>query len=214
MTSAEKHLRLAVLSAIDRAVAKTDKGGSEKTELKAPEETAPEERSSRDTDDLPALLPGQKLGDYQVLSVLGSGGMGEVYAGEQPMIGKKVAIKVLKAEVAADPANVQRMLSEARAVNAIRHRGIVDIFNFGNLPDGRPYLVMEYLEGTPLDVMLKKAGALMPTKCGRSCLRAAARPSNTLLSTPSGLSAVFSGNGVMVPISATRATRSEPCRDR
>ncbi len=143
---------------INSVVVRQSLWGNEKTELRPPSE----EIHSRDTDDLPALLPGQKLGDYQVLAVLGSGGMGEVYSGEQPMIGKKVAIKVLKAEVAADPANVQRMLSEARAVNAIRHRGIVDIFNFGNLPDGRPYLVMEYLEGTPLDVMLKRAGALIP----------------------------------------------------
>lgn len=113
---------------------------------------------------LPALLPGQKLGDYEVSSLLGQGGMGEVYAGEQPMIGKKVAIKVLKSEVAAEPGNVQRMLSEARSVNAIRHRSIVDIFNFGTLPDGRPYLVMEYLEGTALDAMLRKQGALIPAE--------------------------------------------------
>ena len=111
---------------------------------------------------VPALLVGQKLGDYEVGELLGSGGMGEVYAGEQPMIGKKVAIKVLKAEIAAEPGNVQRMLSEARSVNAIRHRSIVDIFNFGTLPDGRPYLVMEYLEGTALDTMLRKQGALVP----------------------------------------------------
>jgi serine/threonine protein kinase len=112
----------------------------------------------------PELLTGQKLGDYQVGALLGQGGMGEVYAGEQPMIGKKVAIKVLKAEVAAEPGNVQRMLSEARSVNAIRHRSIVDIFNFGTLPDGRPYLVMEYLEGTALDAMLRKQGALIPAE--------------------------------------------------
>ncbi len=110
----------------------------------------------------PALQPGQRLGDYVVGALLGSGGMGEVYAGEQPMIGKKVAIKVLKAEVAADPGNVQRMLSEARAVNAIRHRSIVDIFNFGTLPGGRPYLVMEYLEGMALEAMLRKQGTLIP----------------------------------------------------
>ena len=113
---------------------------------------------------MPELLMGQKLGDYEVGALLGQGGMGEVYAGEQPMIGKKVAIKVLKAEVAAEPGNVQRMLSEARSVNAIRHRSIVDIFNFGTLPDGRPYLVMEYLEGTALDAMLRKQGALIPAE--------------------------------------------------
>ncbi len=108
------------------------------------------------------LLPGQQLGDYVIRALLGVGGMGQVYAGEQPMIGKKVAIKVLKSEVAAEPGNVQRMLSEARSVNAIRHRSIVDIFNLGTLPDGRPYLVMEYLDGTALDQILLEQGALMP----------------------------------------------------
>ncbi len=103
-------------------------------------------------------IVGMTLGDYRVGGLLGAGGMGEVYAGEQPMIGKKVAIKVLKRDVAHDPANVKRMLAEARAVNSIRHRSIVDIFNFGTLPDGRPYLVMEYLEGTALDLYLRDVG--------------------------------------------------------
>jgi serine/threonine-protein kinase len=131
----------------------TGKGGSvRKTELELPKQP-------------PAPLKrGQKLGDYEVHELLGQGGMGEVYGGEQPVIGKKVAIKVLKAEIAEQPENVQRMLSEARSVNAIRHRSIVDIFNFGTLPDGRPYLVMEYLEGVPLDAMLRKRGSLTPVE--------------------------------------------------
>ena len=111
-----------------------------------------------------ASISGQKLGDFVVGALIGAGGMGEVYAGEQPMIGKKVAIKVLKAQIAADPENVRRMLSEARSVNAIRHRGIVDIFNFGSLPDGRPYLVMEYLEGASLESILRKRKVLTPVE--------------------------------------------------
>jgi serine/threonine-protein kinase len=103
-----------------------------------------------------------KLGDYDVTELIGSGGMGEVYAGEQKMIGKKVAIKVLKPAIAADKENVDRMLAEARAVNTIRHPNIVDIFNFGTLPDGRPYLVMDWMDGEPLDRMLQRRGALTP----------------------------------------------------
>ncbi len=113
-----------------------------------------------DDDLLP--LTGRHIDGYVFGEVLGAGGMGEVYAAEQPLIGKKVAIKVLKLEIAADKASVKRMLAEARAVNSIRHRGIVDIFNFGTLPDGRPYLVMEYLVGTPLDAMLATRGSLPP----------------------------------------------------
>jgi serine/threonine-protein kinase len=105
-------------------------------------------------------LVGMTLGDYRVTGRLGEGSMGEVFSGEQPLIGKKVAIKVLKVEVAADPSNVARMLEEARTVNAIRHPNIVDIFTFGTLPDGRPYLVMDWLDGEPLDKLLEKRGAL------------------------------------------------------
>src|SRR4051812_28796385 len=72
-------------------------------------------------------ITGMKLGDYDVIDLIGSGGMGEVYSGEQKMIGKKVAIKVLKPAIAADKENVNRMLAEARAVNTIRHPNIVDI---------------------------------------------------------------------------------------
>lgn len=99
-------------------------------------------------------LLGMQLGEYQVREVLGTGGMGVVYGALQPMIGKRVAIKVLQWEVARNPEEVARLLAEARLVNAIRHRGIVDIFNFGQLPDGRHYLVMELLEGEPLDKVI------------------------------------------------------------
>jgi len=105
-------------------------------------------------------MPGQQLGDYVVKQLLGQGGMGLVYAGEQPLIGKRVAIKVLRPQYAKDPKQIERLLAEARAVNAIRHRGIIDIFNFGQLPDGRHYMVMEYLEGRALDAELAERGPL------------------------------------------------------
>lgn len=103
---------------------------------------------------------GQQLGDFIIRERLGQGGMGIVYAGEQPIIGKRVAIKVLRPEIARDPEQIQRLLSEARAVNSIRHRGIIDIFNFGQLADGRHYVVMEYLSGQPLDEIISRRGAL------------------------------------------------------
>ncbi len=123
--------------------------------------SGPRPLSAADTLDGSSVV-GSKLGDYEVQALIGSGGMGEVYAGEQTLIGKKVAIKVLKQAVALDPENVTRMLAEARAVNAIRHPNIVDIFNFGKLPDGRPYLVMDWLDGEPLDKVLQRRGALSP----------------------------------------------------
>ncbi|MBK7859194.1 MAG: serine/threonine protein kinase [Archangiaceae bacterium] len=101
-------------------------------------------------------LVGELLGEYRVLSLLGHGGMGKLYRGVQPVIDKPVAIKVVLKEIASDEVVAQRMLEEARAANAVRHPGIVDIFAFGTLPDGRPYMVMELLEGEALAEVLNR----------------------------------------------------------
>nr|MCU0699278.1 serine/threonine protein kinase [Myxococcaceae bacterium] len=98
---------------------------------------------------------GSEVSGYRVTNRLGVGGMGIVYEGEQPVIGKRVAIKVLRHEVADNPDVVQRLVSEARAVNKVGHRGIIDVFGFGQLPDGRQCIVMEYLDGEPLEAVLR-----------------------------------------------------------
>ncbi|MBN8466397.1 protein kinase [Corallococcus exiguus] len=85
--------------------------------------------------------------------------MGVVYRAAHPLIGKQVAIKVLRAELVS-PEQEQRLLVEARAVNAIQHTGIIDIFGFGSLPDGRPYVIMELLKGQPLSTVLRQQGRL------------------------------------------------------
>ncbi|WP_233583611.1 serine/threonine-protein kinase, partial [Corallococcus sp. CA053C] len=90
-----------------------------------------------------------QLGDFVIEERIGSGGMGVVYRAVHPLIGKQAAIKVLRAELVS-PQLYERLLVEARAVNAIRHPGIIDIFGFGTLPDGRPYVIMELLHGRPL----------------------------------------------------------------
>src|SRR4051794_33840554 len=87
-------------------------------------------------------LLGSKLGEYRVDSVLGEGGMGIVFKGEQLLIKKTVAIKVLKRTLASESSFASRLLDEARAVNAIHHPAIIDAFGFGQTPDGRPYIVM------------------------------------------------------------------------
>jgi len=96
------------------------------------------------------LAPGTELGEYVVGRKLGEGGMGAVYAGEQPTIGKRVAIKVLAAHCAANPELLRRFVEEARAANLIHHPHIIDVFSFGQLPDGRLYFVMEFLDGESL----------------------------------------------------------------
>jgi serine/threonine-protein kinase len=107
-------------------------------------------------------LAGTRIGEYELLREIGVGGMGVVYEGRQPVIGKRVAVKVLRSR---EPDLVERFTAEARAVNAIGHRGIVDIFSFGQLDDGTHYFVMEYLEGRGFDTLLKEHGRLPPAMC-------------------------------------------------
>jgi serine/threonine protein kinase len=99
--------------------------------------------------------PGAQVAEYLVEEKLAEGGMGEVWVGRHPKIGKRVAIKVLASDLVANKKSVTRFMQEARAVNEIRHRGLVDVFSFGELPDGRPYILMEFLEGKTLAEFLK-----------------------------------------------------------
>ena len=99
---------------------------------------------------------GNAVGEYQIESLLGEGGMGQVYAAVHPRIGKKAAIKVLRTEFCSQPETVERFVQEARAVNQIGHPNIVDIFSFGELPDGRSYFVMEWLKGENLQTRVKR----------------------------------------------------------
>jgi serine/threonine-protein kinase len=101
-------------------------------------------------------LLGSHISEYVIQERIGAGGMGIVYRAVQPLIGKQVAIKVLKAGLGDAHELVPRLLVEARVVNAIRHRGVIDIFGFGELPDGRPYVVMELLQGVSLSAYLRK----------------------------------------------------------
>ncbi len=106
------------------------------------------------------IKEGTLIGDYSVLKRLDEGGMGTVYSAVHPVIGKKVAIKVLHPHVAKQEEAVARFIQEARAVNAIGHPGIVDIFGFGRFVDGRHYITMEYLEGQQLLAYLNEHGPI------------------------------------------------------
>ena len=108
------------------------------------------------------IEPGTMMGDYLVEGKLDEGGMGTVYRAVHPIIGKKAAIKVLHPHVATQETSVARFIQEARAVNAIRHPGIVDIFGFGRHTDGRHYIIMEFLEGEHLLSYLDRNGPLKP----------------------------------------------------
>ncbi|HEY5956536.1 MAG TPA: serine/threonine-protein kinase [Polyangiaceae bacterium] len=103
---------------------------------------------------------GERVGEYVIIRKLGEGGFGSVYEALHPVIGKRAAVKVLHAQYSSDASVTSRFTAEARAVNQIKHKNIVDIFSFGELSDHRHYYVMELLEGVPLDVYLERAGHL------------------------------------------------------
>ncbi|MBL9017252.1 MAG: protein kinase [Myxococcales bacterium] len=111
------------------------------------------------------LLLGQPIGAYRVARLLGIGGMGRVYKGVHPTIGSRVAIKVLSRECSDRKDLVERFFAEAKAVNLIRHESIVNVLDLAMLPDGRPYIIMEYLDGAPLSALIEHAvqtGTPMP----------------------------------------------------
>ena len=107
---------------------------------------------------------GEVFGNYQLAGLIGGGGMGAVYRAVHPEIGRVVAIKVLRPELARDGGAIARFFDEARAVNSIRHEGIVDIFDLGRRPDGTAYFVMEYLAGEDLAHVLKREGRIPPVR--------------------------------------------------
>jgi eukaryotic-like serine/threonine-protein kinase len=96
-----------------------------------------------------ALAPGTKLGPYEIIALLGAGGMGEVYRGRDPRLGRLVAIKVLPATMLADTEPLHRFQQEARAAGMLNHPNILVVYDIGT-SETNPYLVAELLEGETL----------------------------------------------------------------
>jgi serine/threonine protein kinase len=93
---------------------------------------------------------GHEVGNYRITGKIGQGGMGAVYSAEHTLLGRRAAIKVLLPEFCRNQEMVNRFFNEAKAATAIRHPGIVEIYDFGYRGDGSAYIVMEYLEGESL----------------------------------------------------------------
>src|ERR671922_1566817 len=104
------------------------------------------------------ITAGVRLGPYEILSLLGAGGMGEVYRARDSRLGREVAIKVLPAAFSADADRLRRFEQEARAAGMLNHPNILTIYDIGT-HEGAPYIVSELLAGMTLRDHLRQ-GAL------------------------------------------------------
>ncbi len=123
------------------------------------DKTNPKERTTashmtlRPRRDSMALSPGTLFGPYKIRSVVGSGGMGEVYCAKDTRLGREVAIKVLSCEIAPSKDRLDRFKAEARAASALNHPNIVTIYELGQV-DSIPYIAMELIDGQTLRELL------------------------------------------------------------
>jgi hypothetical protein len=110
-----------------------------------------------------SLEPGQILdGKYRIVRLIGEGGMGAVFEGENTRIQRRVAIKVVHAAYAADTAVMARFQREAQAAGRIGNDHILEVLDLGALPDGSQYMVLEFLDGEPLSARIERLGRLTP----------------------------------------------------
>lgn len=117
-----------------------------------------------------ALLGSVVDGRYEVLSVIGEGGMGTVYEVRHQALGKRFALKALRKELALDGEIASRFIQEARTAAAVSHPGLVEITDFGRLESGQVYFVMELLEGQSLASLISSGGPI-PAARGLSIVR-------------------------------------------
>ena len=109
------------------------------------------------------LSKGQKINDrYEIIKNIGEGGMANVYLAQDTILDRKVAVKVLRGDLANDDKFIRRFQREALAVSNLSHPNIVEVYDVGE-EDGSHYIVMEYIEGKKLKQLLKKRESLTLT---------------------------------------------------
>jgi serine/threonine protein kinase len=109
-----------------------------------------------ETDD----LIGAQCGGYVIESLIGEGGMGRVYLARHPRMGKRAAVKIIGAEHAHNPRNLDRFFQEAKAAAQIDDPNIVEVVDSAELPGGRAYLLMPFIEGCSLEELCERSGPL------------------------------------------------------
>src|SRR5262245_19940962 len=108
------------------------------------------------TEEQESSLIGRRLGPYQILALIGAGGMGEVHLALDTRLGRKVAVKLLLAEFTADAERLRRFKQEARAASALNHPNIITVYEIGEI-EGRRFIVTEYVEGETLRQRMARA---------------------------------------------------------
>jgi len=160
-----------------------------------------------------ALTPGTKLGPFEIVSLLGAGGMGEVYLGRDARLDRMVAVKIFPTDTSPDPAGRQRFDREARAISSLNHPNICRLYDVGH-QDGIDYLVMEYLDGEtlaqrlargplPMDQVLKigaQVADALENAHGQGILHRDLKPGNIML-TKSGAKLMDFGLAKSMPAS-------------
>jgi len=108
-----------------------------------------------------ALAPGTKLGRYEIRSKIGEGGMGEVYLAQDTKLDRKVALKVLPAELATNQDRMRRFTQEAKAAAALNHPNIAHIYEIGE-SDGTHFIAMEFVDGQTLSELIRSGQQELP----------------------------------------------------
>jgi serine/threonine-protein kinase len=144
----------------------------------------------------------QQLGQYRLLELLGSGGMGDVYLAEHVLLRRPCAIKLIRPEQAGDPATLERFEREVQAMATLTHWNTVLVFDYGHSDDGTFYYVMEYIPGPTLEALVQRHGPLPPARAihflrqicralreahGIGLLHRDIKPTNVQVSTRGGL---------------------------
>jgi serine/threonine protein kinase len=158
------------------------------------------DESGRDASPGPLPAPGGNFGRYQIIAELGQGGMGIVYQVRDTQLGRDVALKVMRPDVAANPISSARFLREARALAAIRHDHVVEIYDYGEV-DGARFVTMPLLAGESLQTRLDRQSPLPPAEVirigtelaqglaavhARKLIHRDLKPSNVWLEAPTG----------------------------
>ncbi len=154
--------------------------------------------------------PGTLLAGYRIDQLLGSGGMGCVYLAHAASSARQVALKILNADLSADPVFRRRFVRESQLASALNHPNIVPVYGHGETADGKLWMAMPYVAGTDADAELR-AGRMPPTRAvrivtevasaldhahGRSLLHGDVKPANVLLSREQDDRALLSDFGV------------------